>query len=132
MYRRNDVFGQPSDPLEADQRLSEREGALAQRGRHSGPRGGQGDHRDEGDREHERRRADERELWDDPEEHHRIENHRFAGGLAPTPDRYALAREQWSRLPGAVVRPSMNPAVGAPAPDAPQPSDHPGGKGPDR
>jgi hypothetical protein len=105
---------------------------LAQRARHGGPRAGHEDDGDEADRAHERRRDHEHELWDDPEEHHRIERHRFAGGLAPTPDRYALAREQWSRLPGAVVRPSMNPAVGAPVPDASQPSDHPGGKGPDQ
>jgi hypothetical protein len=107
---------------------------LAQRGRHGGPRGGQGDEGDEGDRERERRRDDEREPWDDPEEHGRIEKHRFAGGLAPTPDRYALAREQWHRLPGAVVRPSMSPQAVAPAPNGPQPPEQtqPGGKGTDQ
>jgi hypothetical protein len=44
--------------------------------------------------------------------HVAFENGRFAGGLAPTPELYALAREQWYRLPGAVVRPSMAAAVG--------------------
>ena len=90
---------------------------------------------DRGDRERERRREherEEREPWDDPEEHHKVERYRFIGGLPATPERYALAREQWSRLPGAVVRPSINPAVGAPAPGASQPSDHPGEKGPDQ
>jgi len=98
--------------------LSEREGALARRGRRIGPRGGQNGDEDEGERE--RRREHERERWDDPEEHHRLERCRFAGGLPATPERYALALEQWSRLPGAVVRPSMNPAVSAPAAGAPQ------------
>jgi hypothetical protein len=103
---------------------------LAHRPRGGGPRDEQGDG-DRRDRERERgreREREEREPRDDPEEHHRIERHRFVGGLAATPERYALAREQWSRLPGAVVRPSMNPAAAAPS----QPSDHPGEKGPDQ
>ena len=104
---------------------------MARRGTRGGPSGGQGDEDgDEGERERERRREDEREErapWDDPEEHHRIEKHRFIGSLPATPERYALAREQWSRLPGAVVRPSMSP----PAPTNPEPPDEvpPGGKG---
>ncbi len=100
---------------------------MARRGTRGGPSGGQGDEDgDEGDRERERRR-EERGPWDDPEEHHRIEKHRFIGSLPATPERYALAREQWSRLPGAVVRPSMSP----PAPNNPEPPDEvpPGGKG---
>ena len=108
---------------------------MARRGARGGPSGGQGDDDgDEGERERERRREDEREErapWDDAEEHHRVEKHRFAGGLPATPERYALARDQWNRLPGAVVRPSMNPGAGNPAPEAPQPPDEaqPGGKG---
>jgi len=104
---------------------------LPQRGR----RGGQGDEDgDEGDRERKRRREEERAPWDDPEEHHRVEKHRFIGSLPATPERYALAREQWNRLPGAVVRPSMNPGVGNPAPSTPQqPDEAPlGGKGPEQ
>jgi len=110
---------------------------LAQRSRRGGPRGGQGDEDgDEGDREREQRREEvreERAPWDDPEEHHRIEKHRFAGSLPATPERYALAREQWNRLPGAVVRPSMNPGVGDPAGNTPQPAEpaEPGGEGSD-
>jgi hypothetical protein len=50
-----------------------------------------------------------REPYDDPDEHLEIERRRFLGGLAPTPERYALAREQWYRLPGALARPSMDP-----------------------
>ena len=45
--------------------------------------------------------ASAKSRYDDPEEHHRVEKHRFAGGLPATPERYALAREQWNRLPGA-------------------------------
>lgn len=50
----------------------------------------------------------EHEPYDDPNEHLDIERQRFDGGLKPTPELYALAREQWYRLPGALVRPSMD------------------------
>jgi len=60
-------------------------------------------------------REHEREPHDDPDEHHRIENYRFLGSLPATPERYELAREQWRRLPGGVVGPSMNPAFSNPA-----------------
>jgi hypothetical protein len=66
-----------------------------------------GSHR--GDDRHEHRRE---EPYDDPFEHREIENRRFQGGLPPTPELYARAREQWYRLPGSVVRPSMDPVVG--------------------
>jgi hypothetical protein len=66
-----------------------------------------GSHR--GDDRHEHRRE---EPYDDPFEHREIENRRFHGGLPPTPELYARAREQWYRLPGSVVRPSMDPVVG--------------------
>ncbi|MED5621937.1 hypothetical protein [Ideonella sp. BN130291] len=56
-----------------------------------------------------------REPYDDPDEHLEIERRRFLGSLPPTPERYALAREQWYRLPGALVRPSMDPPAGTPA-----------------
>ncbi|SAL79982.1 hypothetical protein [Caballeronia telluris] len=62
-----------------------------------------------------------REHHDDPNEHLEIERHRFLGGLPPTPERYALAREQWYQLPGALVRPSMDPPVDTPAPGAAPP-----------
>lgn len=57
-----------------------------------------------------------REQYDDPGEHLEIERRRFLGGLPPTPERYALAREQWYRLPGALVRPLMDPPVDTTAP----------------
>jgi len=61
-----------------------------------------------------------REPYDDPDEHLEIERRRFLGGLPPTPERYALAREQWYRLPGALARPSMDPPA-----DTSPPSDVP-------
>ena len=71
---------------------------MVQRPRGGGPRredddGDRGDRDRERHREHERRRE---EPYDDPDEHHRIEKHRFAGGLPATPERYVLAREQWN------------------------------------
>ncbi|HEX4067347.1 MAG TPA: hypothetical protein VHZ09_15115 [Acidobacteriaceae bacterium] len=66
-----------------------------------------GSHR--ADERHEARRE---EPYDDPKEHRNIEKRRFHGGLAPTPELYARAREQWYKLPGSVVRPSMDPVVG--------------------
>ncbi len=109
---------------------------MAKRGTRGGPRGGDEDDRDRGDREREQYREHEREHepFDDPEEHRKIERRRFAGGLPPTPELYALAREQWYRLPGALVRPSMDPVVGDPASGEAQPPGqaHPGGKGPEQ
>jgi hypothetical protein len=91
---------------------------LAHRPRGGGPRREDNDG-DRGDRERDRHHEHERERepHDDARAHHRIERHRFAGGLRATPERYALAREQWNRLPGAIVRPSMDPGVGAPTPE---------------
>jgi hypothetical protein len=86
-------------------------------------RGRDGEDEGRDDRERERHRKgerEEREPYDDPEEHHRIEKHWFAGGLPATPERYALARDQWYSLPGAVARPSMDPAVGGPSPSKSQ------------
>ena len=88
---------------------------MAHRGRRGGARHGEtttgarasGTQRER--REHERERH---EPYDDPAEHLEIERRRFAGGLPPTPELYARAREQWYRLPGALVRPSMDPVVG--------------------
>jgi hypothetical protein len=70
----------------------------------------------------------------DPAEHLEIERRRFSGGLPPTPELYALAREQWYRLPGVLVRPSMDPAVGDRASGEAQPPGeaHPDGNGPER
>jgi hypothetical protein len=84
----------------------------AKRSRRSGRSdrdGDDGDDRREHEHEHERH---EREPYDDPEEHLEIERRRFHGGLKPTPELYALAREQWYRLPGALVRPSMDTNAG--------------------
>lgn len=66
------------------------------------------------DRDHERYPGHEHkgEEWDNPREHLEIERRRFAGGLQPTPELYALAREQWYRLPGVFVRPSMDTVPG--------------------
>jgi hypothetical protein len=94
---------------------------MVQRPRGGGPR--REDDRDRGEPEQERHpeREHERELHDDVRAHHRIEKRRFAGGHRPTPERYALAREQWNRLPGAIVRPSMDPGAGAPTPEPQSP-----------
>jgi hypothetical protein len=102
---------------------------MAHRPRGGGPRDEDGNG-DRGDRERERRR--EHEPFDDAREHSRIERRRFEGGLPATPELYARAREQWYRLPGAVVRPSMNPGVSNPSsdePHSPREAD-PGGNGP--
>jgi hypothetical protein len=72
------------------------------------------------DRGHDHEREREHEEWDDPAEHLEIERRRFAGGLTPTPELYALAREQWYELPGVVVRPSMDPVIGDQASDQAQ------------
>jgi hypothetical protein len=63
----------------------------------------------------------EREPYDDPGEHLQIERQRFRGGLPPTPELYARARQQWYRLPGSLARPPMNPVVG----DDPPGEQHP-------
>ncbi len=77
----------------------------ATRSTRSGRSGRDGDDGREHGHEHEHERH---ERWDDPEEHGEVERRRFHGGLKPTPELYALAREQWYRLPGALVRPAMN------------------------
>jgi len=66
----------------------------------------------ESQRDHKRPEPDGREPYDDPEEHLEIERQRFRGGLPPTSERYARAREQWYRLPGSLVRPPMDPVIG--------------------
>ena len=56
-----------------------------------------------------------RERIDDPEEHRAIEKMRFQGSTRSASKTmstlYANAREQWYRLPGSVVRPSMDPVI---------------------
>jgi len=49
--------------------------------------------------------------------HIEIEERRFRGGLPPTPELYALARERWNQLPGSVVRSPMDPVVSSPPAD---------------
>ena len=49
--------------------------------------------------------------------HIEIEERRFRGGLPPTPELYALARERWNQLPGSVVRSPMDPVVSNPPVD---------------
>lgn len=61
----------------------------------------------------------DREEHDDPREHREIEQRRFIGGEPPTAELYARARAQWSRLPGALARPSI--AEGEPPREAPTP-----------
>jgi hypothetical protein len=90
---------------------------MAHRPRGGGPRD-EDVNGDRSDRERERRR--EHEPFDDAREHSRIERRRFEGGLPATPELYARAREQWYRLPGAVVRPSMNSGVSDPFSGEPQ------------
>jgi hypothetical protein len=90
----------------------------------SGRRGGDEDDRGRRERERYREHEHKDEAYDDPREHLEIERRRFAGGLEPTPERYALAREQWYRLPGVVLRPSMDPVVGNPAADEAPPAGH--------
>jgi hypothetical protein len=46
--------------------------------------------------------------------HIEIEERRFRGGLTPSPELYALARERWNQLPGSVVRSPMDPVPGNP------------------
>lgn len=73
------------------------------------------------DRDTGERYEKEREPFDDPEQHLEIERRRFRGGLPPTPELYARAREQWNRLPGALAKPPMGEGVdsGDVAPKAP-------------
>jgi hypothetical protein len=73
------------------------------------------------ERHHENGSSDDDEEYDNPAEHLEIERRRFAGGLQPTPELYALAREQWYRLPGVLARPSMDPVIGEPASGDTQP-----------
>ena len=68
---------------------------------------------------------DRGEEYDDPGAHKQIERNRFRGGLPATSEMYARAREQWYRLPGSLVRPSMDPVVDQPAKDEPHHSGHP-------
>lgn len=49
--------------------------------------------------------------------HIEIEERRFRGGLPPTPELYARAREQWNRLPGSVARSPQNPVTDEPTVD---------------
>jgi hypothetical protein len=81
------------------------------KGRHGdgGGHGGNGDHDKNGDHG-----GYEREPYDDPNEHREIERRRFVGGLPPTTELYARAREQWYRLPGALARPAMDPPANPP------------------
>ncbi len=76
---------------------------------HGGYGGGYGGGGNDGDGDGDGDEHPPREHYDDPDEHLEIERRRFLGGLPPTPERYALAREQWYRLPGALARPSMDP-----------------------
>jgi hypothetical protein len=84
-----------------------------------GSRGRDENDKDRDDREPERNReggsSDEDEEYDNPSEHLEIERRRFSGGLQPTPELYALARERWHRLPGVLARSSMDPVIGEPA-----------------
>jgi hypothetical protein len=110
--------------------------AMASAGRRGGSRGRDDDDKGRDDPKPERYHGDEPpdddEEFDNPAEHLEIERRRFAGGLPPTPELYALAREQWYRLPGVLVRPSMDTVNGKPASGNTQPPDqaHPDEKEP--
>ena len=67
----------------------------------------------------------EREHDEGNAAHIEIEERRFRGGLPPTPELYARAREQWNRLPGSVTRSAQNPVAGNPPGD---PKDKPAGE----
>lgn len=100
---------------------------MAISGRRGGSRGRDEYDRDQGDRERARypehgAGEGEDEEFDNPREHLEIERRRFAGGLQPTPDLYAVAREQWYRLPGVFIRPSMDTVVSDQAGDAATPA----------
>lgn len=73
----------------------------------------------------------DREPVDDPDEHLEIERRRFRGGLPPTPELYARAREQWKTLPGALAKPPMGEDGADPGSDPPPspPKTRTGGKG---
>jgi hypothetical protein len=109
---------------------------MASTGRRGGSRGRDDDDKypddSEPKRHHEHGSSDEDEEFDNPAEHLEIERRRFAGGLPPTPELYALAREQWYRLPGVLARPSMDTVIGKPASGNTQPPDqaHPDEKEP--
>ena len=94
----------------------------SRRGHDDTDRGERERHREPGEGEDEDEDEDEDEgEYDSPGEHLEIERRRFAGGVPPTPELYALAREQWYRLPGVFVRPSMDPVVSDQASDATPP-----------
>lgn len=58
------------------------------------------EHRHDREHEHEREREGE---GDDPALHARIIAQRWIGSAPPTAERWALALQQWSKLPGAVA-----------------------------
>ena len=68
-------------------------------------------------RDHDAPEGNGQEPYDDPKEHLEIERRKFSGGLPPTPEMYARAREQWYRLPGSLVRPPMDPVIVEPSAD---------------
>jgi hypothetical protein len=67
------------------------------------------------DREHEHGHEGGRKFEHDKgnASHIEIEERRFRGGLPPTPELYAQAREQWNQLPGAIVKSPMDQEVPA-------------------
>ena len=87
--------------------------ATVLKGNEQGPEGNEQGPEEEGE-----------DLFDVPEVHREIERRRFDGGLPPTPELYALAREQWYRLPGALRDRPWHPVVGDSARDVQQPSEH--------
>jgi hypothetical protein len=71
------------------------------------------------DRKRDSGKGHERELENDEgnRAHIEIEERRFRGGVPPTPELYARARQQWNRLPGSVVRSAEDPVAGKPPDD---------------
>jgi hypothetical protein len=77
------------------------------------PSGSDRDPEHEHGREHEHGHEEGRKFEHDKgnASHIEIEERRFRGGLPPTPELYAQAREQWNQLPGAVVKSPMDQTV---------------------
>jgi hypothetical protein len=88
--------------------------------RHSGGSDRDRDHDHDPDRDRHPHEDGEREFEHDEgnRAHIEIEERRFRGGLAPTPELYERAREQWNRLPGAVKGSAKQPVKSKPPVDS--------------
>jgi hypothetical protein len=80
------------------------------------PRKSDHDHGHDHDSDRDRDRDHPRKFEHDKgnASHIEAEDRRFHGGLSPTPELYARARNQWNQLPGSVVRSPMDPVTADP------------------